>query len=63
MVSSLNFRHRHAPGGVTKAKAARFAEEQKERRKLANIRAHTKEGSREGLPEPERKKKIVAERK
>jgi hypothetical protein len=51
------------PKGVTKAKAARFTEEQKARRKLANVRAHTRADSREGIPEPERKKAIVGERR
>lgn len=54
---------RHIPRGIVKAKAARFTEEQKVRRKLANVRAHTREDSREGIPEPERKKAIVGERR
>ena len=55
--------HRHVPAPITKAKKARFLEEQKVRRKMANVRAHSREGSGEGMPEPERKKRIVAERK
>ena len=56
-------RLRHVPKGIVKAKAARFTEEQKVRRKLAHVRAHTRPDSREGIPEPERKKAIVGERR
>lgn len=51
----------HAPKGIRKAKEQRLVDEQKERRKLANIRAHTAPGSKEGIPEAARKKAIVGE--
>lgn len=54
-------RSRHVPRGISKAKEATFVQEQKERRKMANIRAHTAKDSKEGVPEPERKKRIIAE--
>jgi len=44
-----------------KAKEARFDEEQRDRRKLANVRAHSKPGSGAGMPEPERKKRVLRE--
>ena len=50
---------RHVPKGITKAKAGRFDEEQRDRRKLANVRAHSKPGAAAGMPEAERKKRIV----
>lgn len=51
--------HRHVPKQVLSARERRVGEEQREKKKFANIRAHTKAGSREGIPEPERKKHIV----
>ena len=50
---------RHVPKGVLKAKRARFEEEQRERRKLANVRAHSAVGSGRGIPTAERVKAIV----
>lgn len=55
--------HRHTPSSVTNAKKLRFTEEQKSRRKLANVRAHSREGSGAGMPEPERKKRILGEQR
>ena len=43
-----------------KAKKARFEEEQRDRRKMANVRAHSKPGSGRGIPDAERTKSIVS---
>jgi WD repeat and SOF domain-containing protein 1 len=50
---------RHVPRGIMKAKAAKLVTEQRSRRKLANVRAHTAGGSTEGIPTAERSKHIV----
>ena len=52
---------RRPPKLIGKLKAAKHEEEQRERRKLANVRAHTRADSREGVPDPERTKRVVAE--
>jgi WD40 repeat protein len=52
---------RHVPKLVVKLKGARFEDEQRSRRKLANVRAHTAADSKEGVPDPERKRHIVGE--
>jgi WD40 repeat protein len=54
---------RNVPKPIKKAREAKFNEEQKERRKLANIRAHTAPDSKAGIPEAARKKAIVGELK
>lgn len=51
--------HRHVPQVIMRSKAAKQAEEQRDRRKLANVRAHSKPGSGAGVPEAERKKHLV----
>jgi DDB1- and CUL4-associated factor 13 len=51
----------HIPRAVVKAKAAVHLQDQKERKKLANIRAHTKEDSLEGKVVSDRKKFIRSE--
>jgi len=52
---------RRLPRGIMKGKEARVTEEQKTRRKLANVRAHTAPDSGDGIPEPLRARRIVAE--
>jgi hypothetical protein len=51
------------PRSVTKAREAATVAREKERRKLANVRAHSAPGSGKGIPEPERSRHIVAEGK
>lgn len=53
--------HRLIPKSIKKGAEKEHTEEQKVRRKLTNIRAHSKPGSAEGIPEPERKRRIVGE--
>jgi WD repeat and SOF domain-containing protein 1 len=52
---------RHVPKSILKGKQAKFVSDQKNRKRLANIRGHTKPGSKEGMPEAERSKHIVKE--
>jgi WD repeat and SOF domain-containing protein 1 len=51
--------HRHVPKNILRAKEARLVEENKERRKLGNVRAHSRPGSGAGVPEAARKKGVV----
>jgi WD repeat and SOF domain-containing protein 1 len=50
---------RHVPRLIDKARNQRLEEEQRARRKLENVRAHTRPGGAEGIPEAERKKAIL----
>jgi WD repeat and SOF domain-containing protein 1 len=50
---------RHVPQGILKKKREKLAEEQRARRKLDNVRAHTAPGSREGIPDAVRTKRIA----
>lgn len=52
---------RHVPKPIMKMKQKAVDEAQVERRKLSNIRAHSKPGSGQGVPEPERTKHIVGQ--
>lgn len=54
---------RRLPGGIKSAATRAHDEAQRERKKLANIRAHSKRGSGAGVPEKERKKMLVAVQK
>jgi len=51
---------RHLPSMIRSANAATTVAEAKARRKLANVRAHSKPGSVAGLAAAERKKPILA---
>ena len=50
---------RNVPKLVAKTRVARLEEDQRARKKLANVRAHSRPGSGAGMPEAERKKAIV----
>jgi WD repeat and SOF domain-containing protein 1 len=54
---------RKVPAVLQRSAAAKHYEAQKERKRLANIRAHTKPGAKEGMPQHERTKHIVKEMK
>jgi len=51
------------PKAIVKVAAARDCDDQRARKRLANVRAHTAEGAEEGVAPPERKKAIIAELK
>jgi hypothetical protein len=50
---------RFLPKAIFNAKKARYDEGQRERKKLANVRAHSKPGSGAGIPRAERSKHLV----
>jgi hypothetical protein len=52
---------RHVPKPILKARRMGQEAEERTRKKLANVRAHSAPGSGAGIPEPERKKRIVGE--